>query len=107
MKKMAWAGMFVAVAAMMTGCGVIPSKGAICAPIMINSLSSGEYVDNSVKAEKKGTATVQGIVLFTEGDASIGKAMAAGGIKKVNRVDYEIFNILYVYTRYTTIVWGE
>lgn len=107
MKKIALIGMFAAATAMMTGCGVFPSKGAVTAAIMIDSVSSGDYVDNSVKASKTGTATVKGIVLFTEGDASIGAAMKDAGITKVNRVDYKITNILFLYTSRTTIVYGE
>ena len=64
-------------------------------------------VDNSVKAVKCGQATSKGIVLYTSGDSSIKAAMDAGGITKIHHIDYKVFNIFNLYTKATTIVWGE
>ena len=64
-------------------------------------------IDNTVKAVKCGQATSKGIVLYTSGDSSIKAAMDAGGITKIHHIDYKVFNIFNLYTKATTIVWGE
>ena len=71
-----------------------------CSPASFN-------IDNSVKAAKMGDASSKSIVLYTSGDSSIKAAMDAGGITKVHHVDYKVFNIFNLYSRATTIVWGE
>lgn len=106
MKKIAFIGMFAAVA-MMTGCGVFPSRGPVMAAIMIDTVASGDYVDNDVRPAKSGRAEAKGILLFSEGDASIQTAMKNGGISKVHSVDYKVTNILFLYTKQETIVWGQ
>lgn len=45
--------------------------------------------------------------LFTFGDASRRAAMENGGISKVTYADYEMQNILGVYSKFTTIVYGD
>lgn len=64
-------------------------------------------IDNSVKPAKCGRASSKGIVLYTSGDSSIKAAMDAGGITKVHHIDYEVFNILNLFSKATTIVYGE
>ena len=71
-----------------------------CSPASFN-------IDNSVRAIKCGQATSKGIVLYTTGDSSIKAAMDAGGITKVHHIDYKVFNVFNVYSKATTIVWGE
>ncbi len=56
---------------------------------------------------KTGRATAWGILVYATGDASISAAMANGGITRIHHVDHETMNILGVYARYTTIVYGE
>ena len=41
------------------------------------------------------------------GDSSIKAAMDNGGITKVHHIDYEVFNILNLFSKATTIVYGE
>lgn len=107
MKKMA---LLVAAtcALMMTGCGVIPRSPALTASL-VPSMTSTEpgFIDNTVKPLKRGTASVRGIVLFANGDASIAAAMKQGGITKVHHVDTHVRTYFWMYTEYTTIVWGE
>jgi len=64
-------------------------------------------IDNTVKAAKCGQATSKGIVLYTSGDSSIKAAMDNGGITKIHHIDYKVFNIFNLYSKATTIVWGE
>lgn len=92
-------------AAMFTGCAVV-GHAPVTAPITLNErgpVSAGPAAGQS----KVGRATATGIVLFAHGDASISAAMANGGITRIHHVDHETFNILGLYAKYTTIVYGE
>ena len=96
-----------ALAALASGC-VMVGKTNAAAPIMLNVQSPDtSFIDNSVKPAKKGTAVASGIICFTEGDASIKKAMENGGITKIHHVDYEVRSIFGIVGSTTTIVWGE
>ena len=81
--------------------------GPVNAPIMLDVKDSGDVYDASVKPLKSGTAEVNGIILFSSGDASIAAAMKNGGITKLHRVDHEYSNILGIVSKKKTIVWGE
>jgi TRL-like protein family len=56
---------------------------------------------------KVGKAEAWGILVFATGDASISAASANGGISRIHHVDHETLNILWLYAKYTTIVYGE
>lgn len=58
---------------------------------------------------KCGTATETRILGFFPfvGDHGINKAAKNGGIKKISHVDVEDFNLLFIYTKTTTKVYGE
>jgi TRL (tRNA-associated locus)-like protein len=91
-------------AALLTGCAM--GHAPVTAPITLNErgpVSAGSAAGQS----KVGRATAVGIVLFAQGDASISAAMANGGITRIHHVDHETFNILGLYAKYTTIVYGE
>lgn len=57
---------------------------------------------------KEGRASAY-CVLFLAGwgDSSLKKAAERGGISTIKHVDYQFYNILGFYQRYTTIVRGE
>lgn len=58
---------------------------------------------------KCGTATetrILGLFPF-KGDHGIDKAAKNGGIKKISHVDVQTDNILFLYTKQTTKVYGE
>ena len=91
--------------ALLTGCAVI-GQAPVTAPITINErgpVSAGPAAGSA----KVGRATAVGIVIVAYGDASISAAMRNGGITRVHHVDHETLNILGVYAKYTTIVYGE
>jgi TRL (tRNA-associated locus)-like protein len=91
-------------AALLSGCVV--GHAPVTAAITLNErgpVSAGSAAGQS----KVGRATAVGIVLFAHGDASISAAMANGGITRIHHVDHETLNILGVYAKYTTIVYGE
>ena len=57
---------------------------------------------------KVGTSEAKSILgIVGTGDASIEAAAKSAGIKKISHVDYEGSNILGIYARHTTIVYGE
>jgi TRL (tRNA-associated locus)-like protein len=94
----------VTCAAVLTGCAM--GKAPVFAPITINEqgpVSAGSAAGSS----RIGRATATGILLVAWGDASISAAMRNGGITRVHHVDHETMNIMGVYAKYTTIVYGE
>ena len=66
-----------------------------------------DSIDNSVTPAKSGMAEAEGILGFAFGDSSIKTAMEQGGITKIHHVDSKTFNVLGVYAKSTTIVYGE
>ncbi len=95
----------VSCAAMLTGCAVIP-QGPITAPLMLDMkgpVSTGAAAGSA----KVGRSEAWGILIFATGDASISAAMRNGGVTRVHHVDNETMNILGIYAKYTTIVYGE
>ena len=104
MKKLLYCGLLAAVA---SGCVAVGKTNA-WAPLTLDVQSPDTaFIDNSVKAVKKGQATASGIILFVDGDASLKAAMDQGGITKVHHVDYKVKDILGIVGSTTTIVWGE
>ena len=104
MKKL----LFVAaLAAIASGCVIVGPSNA-WAPVMLDvQRPDMSFVDNDVKPARMGTATASGIILFTEGDASLKAAMNNGNITKVHHVDYKVKNIFGIVGSTSTIVWGE
>lgn len=45
--------------------------------------------------------------LITTGSATVGEGARAGGISKVNRVDYKFSNIIDLYAKYCIVVVGD
>jgi hypothetical protein len=82
---------------------VVPPLGMVYtefdAPL---SLGGGEV------GSKRGESSVTAIFgLVSTGDASVKAAARAGGISQVKRVDYEFYNFLGVYQRFTTVAHGD
>ena len=78
-----------ALAAVASGCVVVgPSNANSLLTLDVQSPDMS-FVDNDVKPAKMGVATAEGIVCFTQGDASLKAAMNNGGITKVHHVDYK------------------
>ena len=105
-------GAAIAAAVLLTGCaqvgGPITSTSVGVGGIILDHKSPASFnIDNSVKCAKCGKATSKGIVLYTTGDSSIKAAMDNGGITKVHHIDYEVFNVFNVFSKATTIVYGE
>ncbi|UCE84816.1 MAG: TRL-like family protein [Deltaproteobacteria bacterium] len=57
---------------------------------------------------RRGESSVVAVLgLVSTGDASVRGAARAGGITEVKRVDYEFYNFLGLYQRFTTVVYGD
>jgi hypothetical protein len=91
-------------AALMTGCAL--AHGPVIAPVTIN-MKGPVSTGPAMTSPKTGRAEAWGIVLFATGDASISAAASNGGITRIHHVDHETMNILGIYAKYTTIVYGE
>ena len=57
---------------------------------------------------KVGTASTMNILgLVALGDASVKTAAGSSGISAVQCADYEFFNVLGIYSKFTLIVYGD
>jgi len=57
---------------------------------------------------RRGSSQVTSILgLISIGDASVKAAAANGNIREVKLVDYEYTNVLLIFQRYTTVVYGD
>lgn len=106
MKKLAFLAVALFAVTLLIGC-VAPIGGASRAPIMLDVQGAYLTGDSDVGCTKVGVATSEGIILFSSGDSSIKAAMDAGGITEVHHVDYKITNILGLYCKWETTVYGE
>jgi hypothetical protein len=84
---------------------VVPPGGwiysKISAPIDVDA-------NTTAPGSKKGTAHTESILgLVAWGDCSGATAAANGGLSKINHLDYEFFNILGIYSKFTTRAHGE
>ena len=88
--------------------------GCLCAPfepplglvsVVKAPLSTEGNWEMGNKRGESSSISILGIAAV--GDCSISTAAEAGGVKKVNHVDYEYRNILGIYQKATVIVYGE
>jgi TRL-like protein family len=92
-------------AALLTGCSAFGHAPvtALVTWDMKGPVSAGP----AMTSPKVGRAEAWGILVFATGDASISAAMRNGAITRIHHVDHETMNILGVYAKYTTVVYGE
>jgi hypothetical protein len=91
----------------MTGCAVVGGIPGGTYGALFTQTDNAVAVGSAAGAEKVGTAESTAIICFATGDSSISKAMANGGITKIHHVDAKVFSVLGVYSKYTTVVYGE
>lgn len=87
--------------------GCVMANAPIVAPIGVDVKGPVAVGDPSVPATKVGKAQAQGIILVGMGDASIAAAAQSAGITRIHHVDANTLNVLGIYARYETIVYGE
>ena len=91
-------------AASLGGCAL--AQGPVMAPITLD-MKGPVSAGPAATGPKVGRSEAWGVLVFSTGDASISAAMANGGISKIHHVDHETQNILGIWAKYTTIVYGE
>lgn len=66
-------------------------------------------LDRTVMGDKTGEASMHSVLwLFAWGDAGTAAAAREGGVTTINHMDRRSFNLLFgLYTRHTTIVYGD
>jgi TRL-like protein family len=92
-------------AVLLGGCAI--AHGPVTAAVTLDMkgpVSAGPALGPTPKV---GRSEAWGILVFATGDASISAAMANGGIKQIHHVDQETTNILGIYAKYVTVVYGE
>jgi len=96
----------MALAVLAVGC-CMPAGSPIYAPIAIDLKGPMQVGDTATGSSKVGTATAEGIILIGTGDASIATAARNGGISRIHHVDTETTNVLGIYCKQTTVVYGD
>jgi hypothetical protein len=94
-------------AGLLTIVGCTSPSGPIFAAITLNERGPVAGFNSTASATKVGRARAEGIILIGTGDASITAAARNGGITRIHHVDSESMNILGIYSRYETIVYGN
>ena len=105
MKKFAIAFLCSA-AVFTTGCATVASpvgNGAI-----VTSVQGPVAMTENVGSKKSGKSCASNVLgLFATGDASIEQARRNGGVAKVASVDHSAFSVLFLYSKFCTIVHGD
>ena len=107
MRKLIGCACAGALALLITGC-VGPMGGATGTYGYVYTDVSGALMATSnTGASKVGEAKSQGVICVATGDSSIKAACAAGGITKIQHVDYHVTSVLGLYVETTVTVYGE
>lgn len=84
---------------------VMPPGGWIYSDIKAPMDTDVQKTPVSPKSGEASSMSILGAV--ATGDASVRTAAANGDIKTIDHVDYTFFNVLGVYSKFTTKVYGE
>lgn len=87
----------------MTSCAQVntPLSG-----VLYTDVSGPGAIYAKKQGTRKGEACAQSIVGIATGDSSLQMAMKNGKITKVAHVDHTVNNILGIYAKYCTVVYG-
>ena len=94
-------------------CLAIGGVGCIAAPVVppLGVVYSDVDAPISLKGQfgsRTGRAHVVSLLgLVSTGDGSVRAAARNGNIRDVKHVDYEFYNVLGLYQRYTTVAYGD
>lgn len=96
----------LASALFVTGCASVASP--VGNGVILTSVDGPVTVTENVGSKKKGEACASNVLgLFATGDASIEKARRQGDVAKVSSVDHSSFSLLFLYSKFCTVVHGE
>lgn len=99
-----------------TATALIGLAGCYSAPVMpptglvysnVNAPESLSISGQEIGSRTGRSSATSILGLFAWGDASVHAAAAAGSIDRVQHVDYEFYNVIGVYQRFTTVAYGE
>jgi hypothetical protein len=113
MKRFFIPAVLLLAAVMFGGCGAgwtvmhSPTIGLIYTGTQSPSMAATET--EAVGTSKKGQSECMSVLgIAAWGDCSVEGAMHQGGVKKIHNVDHKTYLVLFgVYTKVTTIVYGE
>jgi hypothetical protein len=97
----------------LAACAALSMIGCIAAPVVpplgiIYTNIDAPLAPKGEVGSKRGVSHVTAFLgLFSTGDGSVRQAAANGNISNVQLVDYEFTNVLGIYQRYTTVVYGN
>ena len=109
MRKVLNTVLLIALVAGLSGCVIVRAPVMPPMGLMYQNTRAPLDVDyDSSKLGKKGSASTECVLgLFSWGDASTEAAAQNGGVTTINHADYDFFNVLSVYAKYTTTVYGN
>lgn len=108
MKKLIVCSLAGVVASFMTGCAGVGVHGYTRGDIYSDVSAPLAATGSTAGSSKLGTASATSILgLFATGDASTQAAASSAGITKIHHVDYNAKNILFFWSKYTVMVYGE
>lgn len=91
-----------------TTVGMMAPMGLLYTQVTVPAYDLEVAADGSAKAAKVGKSTCTNILgWIATGDCGVDAAMRAGGISKVQSVDFEYMHILGLIGKKTTVVRGE
>lgn len=93
-----------------SSCAIVPSPvGPVGLFVDVTApMEATTTLLNATTFSKEGKAEATNILgLIQTGDCSITEAMKNGGITRVHHVDVQITNVLMLYAKKITIVYGE
>lgn len=90
-----------------SGCAAVATRAPVTG-FLYSDVAAGENISSNAGTTKQGEACAASILgLIGTGDASINAAAKEGGIAKIAYVDGKSSNILGIYAKYCTVVYGE
>ena len=95
----------VLIGAMLSGCAlapVVPPRG-----ILFNDQKAPLFGGREVGGKEGRASTYTVLFLVGWGDSSVTAAARDADISQIKQMNYEMFSILGLYQRYTTIVRGD
>lgn len=91
-----------------SSCAITSNETAVGFYSKIKDRAPYQNIDNSIPANKKGSACVESYLgLYTVGDSSLEKAKEVAQIKKVTHIDRSLEGFGYIYQKGCTIVHGN
>lgn len=94
-------------ATLFSGCMIVTPRDTVHGSLY-SDYKGGLVATSNPNSSKVGKAFVTSILgLVATGDGSIETAAKNGGITKIHHVDHEVYNVLGIYAKFTTVVYGE